>query len=457
MVTDLLPRNKYKIKKETVTAKTLKTGKLMFYKLKKQIDYICNDLTYLKLKNMENLKSIFTIFIVLLTITVGYGQKVDLGLYPLASLTSQSIDYKKSKCNYINTIDVHPGETNTYWSDAYLLVSYKPRVEFFNSSLGNFRFYEDFLDGAGITGSVTATWQINGNGTHHIAHTTSIVYHSFNEEHDLLLSPPIFPDNKEYFGKACEEIKNAGGICNREELARRGYAPQLIELKFDVTISGVKYVEQKLEQLKKRKDLIEQGTVLYSQGKCTEAVPLFKEALKVVTDQKLKSRLGLNKNDADIQFKIDDCEKSLVIESNNQEENNFNNQNNESYDQITNSPTIEENKTTNTQEATELDFWGNPVASETKNGKANTVNYGGMEVEDNEHYRSQMNMRNKNTEAEEAWEQDQKTKRYAVDNYNNAIYQQAQQGITQTDKNIDEMEKAKSQLNYSSGDRKSVV
>ena len=76
MVTNHLPRNKHRMKKETMTAKTIKIGKLMFHKLKKQIDYICNELTYSKLKNMKNRFRIITIMMVPLSFVIsGYAQQ----------------------------------------------------------------------------------------------------------------------------------------------------------------------------------------------------------------------------------------------------------------------------------------------------------------------------------------------------------------------------------------------
>ncbi|SFC80861.1 hypothetical protein SAMN05421747_12926 [Parapedobacter composti] len=140
-----------------------------------------------------------------------------------------------------------------------------------------------------------------------------------------------------------------------------------------------------------------------------------------------------------------------LLKNNNQPKNNQNNQGNAASGNSSSSGLTlrseSSSKTTNTQEATELDFWGNPVVSKTKDPNVNTVDYGGMEVVDNEHYHSQMAMRSQR----ETRERDPKVRRQEVDNYNNAIYEQAQQGIDQTYRVIDEMEKAKSQLNYSSG------
>jgi hypothetical protein len=102
--------------------------------------------------------------------------------------------------------------------------------------------------------------------------------------------------------------------------------------------------------------------------------------------------------------------------------------------------------------ATELDFWGNPIVSKTEEGETKTVSYAGMEVENNEQYRQQMELRQNNAYAREQFELQEAEKRQQVDNENNAIYQQGN-AIYQNSLNVEsDFEAAKSQLNYGSGD-----
>lgn len=101
---------------------------------------------------------------------------------------------------------------------------------------------------------------------------------------------------------------------------------------------------------------------------------------------------------------------------------------------------------------TELDFWGNPIVSKTENGSAMTVNYAGMEMENNEQYRQQMELRQNETYAKEQSELQETKKKQQVDANNNAIYQQGND-IYQNSLNIEsDFEQAKSQLDYGSGD-----
>jgi hypothetical protein len=104
------------------------------------------------------------------------------------------------------------------------------------------------------------------------------------------------------------------------------------------------------------------------------------------------------------------------------------------------------------QLSTELDFWGNPIVSKTDDGETKTVSYAGMEVENNEQYRQQMELRQNNTYAREQFQLQEAEKKQQVDNNNNAIYQQGND-IYQNSLNIEsDFEQAKSQLDYGSGD-----
>ncbi|SFC11751.1 hypothetical protein SAMN04487891_10651 [Flagellimonas taeanensis] len=104
------------------------------------------------------------------------------------------------------------------------------------------------------------------------------------------------------------------------------------------------------------------------------------------------------------------------------------------------------------QLTTELDFWGNPIVSKTDDGEAKTVSYAGMEVENTEQYRQQMELRQNNTYAREQFQLQEAEKKQQIDNNNNAIYQQGND-IYQNSLNIEsDFEQAKSQLDYGSGD-----
>lgn len=100
---------------------------------------------------------------------------------------------------------------------------------------------------------------------------------------------------------------------------------------------------------------------------------------------------------------------------------------------------------TNTTKSTQLDFWGNPVKTES-----NTVNYGGMEVEDNAHYQQQMQQRQNSTYASEQHKARQAEIIEEVNYRNNATYDQAYE-IAARDVNR-EFDDAKKQLNTGSGD-----
>src|SRR5690606_12458697 len=94
---------------------------------------------------------------------------------------------------------------------------------------------------------------------------------------------------------------------------------------------------------------------------------------------------------------------------------------------------------------------GNPVTKKAADGKAETVNYGGTEVQNNELYRSEMAQRARNANARRAHKAEQAAERKRVDDDNDAIFAQAQRGIEQTNRDIAEMDKAIGQLDYSSG------
>ncbi|GGH06026.1 hypothetical protein FAZ19_04410 [Sphingobacterium alkalisoli] len=112
------------------------------------------------------------------------------------------------------------------------------------------------------------------------------------------------------------------------------------------------------------------------------------------------------------------------------------------------STTVSRNGQPQTQE---LDFWGNPAAKKTAGNEVETVRYGGTEVQNNNHYQSQMELRERNANAGRAREVERAAERKRVDDQNNAIYNQGQQGIAQTNRDKAELDNSIEQLDVSSG------
>jgi hypothetical protein len=422
------------------------------------------------------------------------NEGVSLGVYPHSDLSFASIDYNGLK--YINNIAISNAMVKLSWHDAYLFIHYTPSVSFFTTKTGQSYNYLDFVSDKkdGINGTVTATWRVpNSNET--ISHTASIVYDTFDNEHSHIVSDPIFVDNKALFGSSCKIIKDSGGQCTKKELANRGFAPQLKSLEFQVKLSGIKYVEERLEKLQKRKELIEKANGLKSSGNCIEAIPLFKEALNVFSGQDWFKK-NLNLDDSNIQFNLNQCQTSIEDsakkESINQLLSNAKEAENQGdlekakqlYQQAaqkSNDPQIQndinrveeaiKNKVQEaeqqqieqqqlfqqtTNQPTQLDFFGNPVKNDAS-GKS-TVTYGSMEVENNSTYKQQMQLRQNNANAKAAWEQQEAERRQAIDNHNNTIMQQSNT-IYQQSLNIDrDMNDALSQISPETyGDPKAMI
>lgn len=102
--------------------------------------------------------------------------------------------------------------------------------------------------------------------------------------------------------------------------------------------------------------------------------------------------------------------------------------------------------------STELDFWGNPIVSKAEDGETKTVSYAGTEVENNEQYQQQMQLRQNNAYAKEQYRLQEAEKVRQVDERNNALYQQGND-VYQNSLSVEsDFEAAKSQLDYGSGD-----
>src|SRR5690606_22616580 len=116
--------------------------------------------------------------------------------------------------------------------------------------------------------------------------------------------------DKKYFGKAQKEIEASGATYSKEELVKRGYAPQLMELNFKATVGLSKYADQNFAAVKKRSELIEQGNRFYFNGNCEEAVKHFKEAAETVKEGGTLFR-QVKLDNTEIKSKISECEKNL--------------------------------------------------------------------------------------------------------------------------------------------------
>ncbi len=104
------------------------------------------------------------------------------------------------------------------------------------------------------------------------------------------------------------------------------------------------------------------------------------------------------------------------------------------------------NNNTTTQQTTQIDEWGNPVNTQT-----NTVKYGGTEIQNNEHYQSQMSLRSANQDSRENWERNEAAKKQRVDDNNNNVMNEAYQLNLKTTNEINDMNNAFSELGNLAG------
>lgn len=185
-------------------------------------------------------------------------------------------------------------------------------------------------------------------------------------------------------------------------------------------------------------------------GRIDEAIEKYEEAYKAKQDPEIKAKIDELKR----KKKEQENERVSNVQNNQQQEGN-----DETFDTTAGnsvqSGQEQDNKVATAQNNSngqvELDFWGNPIAKKTTDGKAETVTYGGTEVQDNELYRSQMALREQNANTARVRQTERAAERQRVDQHNDAIFEQAQQGIEQTNRDIAEMDKAIGQLDYSSG------
>ncbi|GEM_PF-2729509 len=187
-------------------------------------------------------------------------------------------------------------------------------------------------------------------------------------------------------------------------------------------------------------------------GRTEEALQKYEEAYAIDEDPAIKTKIDELKNKTKEQetYQVSNTQNKATQQ---EEENKGLNSTPSNSTKQTNA---QEAKTTTAQsnngEQVELDFWGNPVkkpANTTAN--TNTASYGGMEVQDNEHYRAQMALRERNANAERTREVERLVERRRVDDHNNTVYNQAQQGIAQTNRDIAELDNSIKQLDVSSG------
>lgn len=440
------------------------------------------------------MKQIIILFFTIYIAQAQNNEGVSLGVYPHSDLSFASIDYNGLK--YINNINISNSMVKLSWHDAYLFIKYTPSVSFFTTKTGESYNYLDFVYNkeAAINGTVKATWSVpNSNET--IIKTTSFTYNTFDNEHEHIVSDPIFADNKEFFGRSCQIIKDSGDQCTKQELASRGFAPQLINLEFHVKMNNIKYVEEMLEKLQKRKDLINKASALKGSGNCIEAIPLLKEALEVFSGQDWFKQ-NLNLDDSDIKLNINQCQTSIEDTKKNEDINqklsdamDAENQGDlekakQLYQQaadMSGNPSLQndiariDNKIDaqkagqqqidqqqsfqqNSNHSTQLDFWGNPVKASKTSLANSTTGQSAMEVKSNNTYQQQMQLREDNAAKKAAWEQEEALKRQKVDDYNANLVGQSND-VYQQSLNIDkDMNEALSQISPETyGDPKKMI
>jgi len=187
-------------------------------------------------------------------------------------------------------------------------------------------------------------------------------------------------------------------------------------------------------------------------GHINEAIQKYEEHYAISQDPSIKTKIDELKAKKQDEAEKSEAEEKMEAESQTKSEAEKSGTENDQTDRTPEAtenldPTIPRN-----DRATELDFWGNPIVSKTGDGSAKTVNYAGMEMENNEQYRQQMELRQNETYAKEQFELQEAKKKQQVDVNNNAIYQQGND-IYQNSLNIEsDFEEAKSQLDYGSGE-----
>ena len=139
---------------------------------------------------------------------------------------------------------------------------------------------------------------------------------------------------------------------------------------------------------------------------------------------------------------------SATNDSNNDisQHNNSNNYNSSSTNQNNATNSSNNNNNTTTQQTTQIDEWGNPINTQT-----NTANYGGAEIQNNEHYQSQMSLRSANQNPREDWERNEAAKKQRVDDNNNNVMNEAYQLNLKTTNEINDMNNAFSELGNLAG------
>ncbi|MDT8411253.1 MAG: hypothetical protein RQ875_02225 [Vicingaceae bacterium] len=186
------------------------------------------------------------------------------------------------------------------------------------------------------------------------------------------------------------------------------------------------------------------------------AIIKYKAALELENNPDISDKISnLEKliNDADNKNKVNEpTSNNTNIPSNQKQPDSSQSSTNNNTGNISNnnqSATVEKNNTvTGTNKSSnppQLDFWGNPINSET-----NTVNYGDMEVQNNKQYQQQMQLRQNSTYAKEQHEKWNASKQAEIDERNNAKYAESYK-IASTDV-VKDFETAKKQLNTGSGD-----
>lgn len=176
-------------------------------------------------------------------------------------------------------------------------------------------------------------------------------------------------------------------------------------------------------------------------GRMDEAIQKYEEAYKIKQDPVVKAKIeelkAKKQTEAEAAKQNAETEAQAKKEAETSESNLDNGSTNRSQEVVDNfDHTIPKN-----QMSKELDFFGNPVISKTEDGETKTVSYAGMEVENNEHYQQQMELRQNNTYAREQHQLQEAENRRQVDHHNNALYQQSndiyQQSLT-IDKDMNE-------------------